>query len=281
MPCSVFLCPLLRSRLKWRYCDRLLFKFPANVNLQLEAPADVGKLIDMETNAETRRQHSAYHLYLYRKLETEVHRVMHLFHDTYHLRGMGLLNWISDITSRLDQWYHQSQQYFTYGVLEFRHVQYNYLKVKIHRPTPRLPHRHLADQQICVDTCVRIIESAQDAADFRILFYPWQGTHILFGAAIILLDAVWHAGQSVAHTSRAEHILLSTIPACIELMDDIGNVWSAAKDCARSARSLLYEVVASFGLDSGSSPVERHFDPNIARKIQKLLFADRPLVINS
>lgn len=41
-----------------------------------------------------------------------------------------------------------------------------------------LPHRHLADQQICVDTCVRIIESVQDTAESWVLFYLRQGIHL-------------------------------------------------------------------------------------------------------
>ena len=44
---------------------------------------------------------------------------------------------------------------------------------------------------------------------------------------------------------RAEHILLSTIPDCIELLNGIDNVWGAAQDCTRSVRSLLGEIVVA------------------------------------
>lgn len=228
----------------------------------------------MLDDGEIRRKASANHLYLYRSLETEVHRVLHLFHDTEHLQEIGLAQWIYDITARLDLWYTKSQKFSDHGVLEFRHVQYNYLKTKIYRPTPRLPKRSLVDRQICMDTCQRIIESVHDVAEFRILFYPWQGAHILFGAAVLLLDICWQAAPLETGRGRIEHVLSGTVPDCLNLLDDIGKIWRAAKDCADHLRPILEEVSTRYGLATRTGFEVSASTAEITGKLHRLLFAD-------
>ena len=131
----------------------------------------------------------------------------------------------------------------------------------------------MLDRKICVDSCQRIIDSIHDVAEFRILFYPWQGAHILFGVAVILLDACWQAAPLETVKGRVEHVLSATIPDCLNLLDNIGKIWRAASDCADHLRPILEEVSIRYGLaPSGTKGGASKL--GTTGKIHRLLFAD-------
>lgn len=105
------------------------------------------------------KKSSANHLYRYRALETEVHRVLYLQEDIPALNGTTIGDWMLDISSRLETWYANAQTYTQYNMLEFKHVQFNHLRARIHRPTPRLRARLPEDWGIVLESCeVRSID---------------------------------------------------------------------------------------------------------------------------
>ncbi|RFU25998.1 hypothetical protein B7463_g10342, partial [Scytalidium lignicola] len=77
---------------------------------------------------------SALHFYAFRKLETEVHKVLYLERGQI---GKTLDEWLADVTIRLDQWHSKALEFAPEYKLEFRNVQLNFLKGRLHRPTPR------------------------------------------------------------------------------------------------------------------------------------------------
>lgn len=98
-----------------------------------------------------RKKSSANHIYRYRSLETEVHRVLYLKEDLA-LHGATIGDWITDVTHRLEDWYAKAQTYTQYNMLEFKHVQFYHLRLRIHRPTPTLSIRHPDDWGIVLES---------------------------------------------------------------------------------------------------------------------------------
>lgn len=99
-----------------------------------------------------RKKSSGNHICRYRALETEVHRVLYLEEDLAKFNGDTIAGWILDITGRLEAWYREAQAYTQYNMLEFKHVQFNHLKARIHRPTPRLRIRDSEDWGIVLES---------------------------------------------------------------------------------------------------------------------------------
>lgn len=161
-------------------------------------------------------------------------------------------------------------------VLLFRHVMYNYLKAKIYRPTPRFPLRSPIERQICFDVCQNIIESVKDTFEFKAVIQPWQTLHIIFGAAVILLDACWQYRSHVSMRPAASHVVSVVIPKSLELIDEIGRWWSRANLCTTCLQPMLEEVARPYSCPYPEVPGSLFAaDEATTEKLRDLMFADR------
>ena len=234
---------------------------------------------------DVQRESSATHIYLYRALETEVHRVLHLEEDLQLFGHVEISGWIADMSSRLALWYEKAQSYTRYAMLEFKNVQYNHLRARLHRPTPRLRVRSTDDRQIVLDATAALIDDYLSQELRCRLFYPWHGVHILFEAATISLEACWSLRTAVEPLrSIVDHMLHHALPQCLQLLTKIGHRWSAARVSAKLLEPIVAEVAAACASARSSSDDQRPFgdaaidDIAIAKKIDRLLFSDGPLV---
>lgn len=131
---------------------RLPLSFPEEaITAKLKDPklddADAFFIMD-----DLRKKSSGNHICRYRFLETEVHRVLYLVEDLDTFRGGTIADWMSDVSLRLEAWYSEAQTFTQWNMLEFKHVQYNHLKARIHRPTPRLRIRTPEDWSIVLES---------------------------------------------------------------------------------------------------------------------------------
>jgi hypothetical protein len=230
------------------------------------------------TSEDLQRKSSANHICLYRGLETEVHRVLHLQDDDVLMgRGMTDEEWIQDITERLVSWYEAAKSYAHYGMLEFQHVQFYHLRLRIHRPTPRLFLRTEEDRQVVLEAALVLIRDYAGQEERKRLFYPWHAVHILFETAAVALEACWSSRNSLTLRSPAEEMLDTHIPQCLRLLESIGQRWNEAIACVQRLQPLLDAIV----------PIFRVWDPSvmanenaISEDIQSLLFSDGSLMWN-
>jgi hypothetical protein len=102
---------------------------------------------------DVKKKSSANHIYRYRMMETEVHRVLYLEEEILMLGFPSVEEWIHDVTARLDVWYTEAQTYTPYNMLEFKHVQFHHLIVRIYRPTPRQRTKSPQDWEIVLKAC--------------------------------------------------------------------------------------------------------------------------------
>ncbi|KAL2670147.1 hypothetical protein Neosp_015028 [[Neocosmospora] mangrovei] len=199
--------------------------------------------------------------------QTEVHRVLYLKEDVA-LHGTTIGDWITGITHRLEGWYAKAQTYTQYSMLEFKHVQFYHLRLRIHRPTPTLSIRHPDDWGI-------VLESSQERR--RRLFYPWHGTHILFETALVALDASWSARDYQPLREQAERMVQTLIPQCLQILTNVGQRWSEATRCADKLRPMVEKVSSAFAWAAQVSVFEA---AAIADEIESLLFSDKSLSWN-
>lgn len=230
------------------------------------------------TSEDLKRKSSANHIYLYRALETEVHRILHLQDDLLDKRGTTIEVWIEDVNHRLKSWYEASQVYTQYGMLEFKHVQYNHLRARIHRPTPRLWIRTKEDREIVLDSTLLLIDDYVGQEDRRRLFYPWHGVHILFETTVIALEACWTSRSCLDLRPKAEEMLETHIPRCLQLLAKMGQRWDEAGACAQRLSPLLENILEVF--KSWESSTESSESAAITDEIQGLLYSDGSLTWN-
>lgn len=226
---------------------------------------------------------SARHIYLYRRLETEVHRVLYLQEDVGLLRDRGMHPWLHDITSRLESWHENAKVYSQHQMLEFRDVQYAHLRAKIHRPTPRLPVRSNEDRLICLDMCQILVEDYQRQVRAKRLFYPWHAVHILFEAGVIMLDACWSLRDVEASRRRSKDALFVYIPICLEALAKVGETWHAANICSTYIRRTADEVENAVNdpLPSDSVMIRAEREDAICKILTGLLFPEGPITWES
>lgn len=173
-------------------------------------------------------------------------------------------------------------------MLEFRDVQYAHLKARIHRPTLRNRTPSHEDRSICLQACSLIIEDYQRQLENKRLFYPWHGVHILFEAAVIMLDACWCSRdwQQMRHQARC--ILSVTLPDCLSLLEKLGQLWYESMICAEHLRPLLNEVSQAFTTRMANGifvdeDIRGAYDlreASTTEKLRLLLFPDTPLAWN-
>lgn len=236
------------------------------------------------SNEVLRKESSANHIYLYRGLETEAHRVLHLQEDLSQLQNQTIDYWLTDINTRLESWYMKAQQFSIHQMLEFRAVQYAHLKAKLHRPTPRLRIRTASDRQICLEACQVLVDDYQKQVKHRRLFYPWHGVHILFEAAVIMLDACWESRDYSPMRQVARFALSVTLPDCLSLLAKVGERWHEAALCADFIRPVVDEVAKAFHdriMNDAAAETQVQKEAVTTEKLRGLLFPDGPLAWNA
>lgn len=227
------------------------------------------------SNEDLQRKSSANHICLYRGLETEVHRVLHLQDDEFLMsKGLSVEEWMQDISSRLVSWYGAATSYAHYGMLEFQHVQYHHLRLRIYRPTPRLFMRTDEDRQVVLEAALVLIQDYTSQEERKRLFYPWHGVHILFETVAVALEACWSSRNCLALRSLAEDMLQTHIPHCLRLLESIGQRWNEATACAQRLRPLLQAILPAFEVWNQGLITDENA---ISEDIQSLLFSDGSL----
>lgn len=187
-------------------------------------------------------------------------------------------SWIEDVTGRLHEWYATAQSFTRHNMLEFRHIQFQHLRARLHRPTPRLRVRSPADRQIVLEAARILVEDYLNQQHHSRLFYPWHGVHILFETALISLEACWSSRDSPLLRAHALQMLELHIPRCLAVILRIGERWHAAALCAHRLQPLTDKVRAAFAHPHSSASYAA--DLLVTEEIQGLLFSDRPLVWN-
>ncbi|KAH8806160.1 fungal-specific transcription factor domain-containing protein [Xylogone sp. PMI_703] len=212
---------------------------------------------------------SALHFYAFRKLETEVHKVLYLERG---LIGETLDEWLTDVTMRIDQWHSKALEFAPEHKLEFRNVQLNFLKGRLHRPTPRNLQPSQASRIESVQASMRLAEEYQKQQRNERLFYPWLAVHVLFEAAIVLLDACWNSVELLI-----EHIRISDLIKCInkypDILKRITPVWSDVEICVETIQSLSEPVLCRLERLSSNLEVSEP-DLTISKRINAFLFPD-------
>lgn len=284
----------LRSRLFWityglerSLCAtlRLPLSFPEEsitTKLQFDDGAEDQQVGTGQVASEiVHKNSSAHHHYQYRKLETEVHRVLDLLEDVGGFTVADIGPWIDNILERLEKWYRKAQTYLPYRMHEFCAVSYNHLMVRVHRPTPRMRTRSDEDRKICINACKSIIEHYWGQQKQSRLFYPWHGVHVLFEVAVVSLDACWWLRDSPTLRPQVEQMLEVYLPQCSELLNIIGEHWNEAKGCGYILHRLLPRVSAAVHFDPtwrrGSEQQIIIDEASIVEELKGLLYPDGPL----
>ncbi|KAH8886270.1 hypothetical protein GQ53DRAFT_796879 [Thozetella sp. PMI_491] len=232
----------------------------ATVRLPLSFPeAAITKAREINWDANTKYS-SASHLYRFRALETEVHRVLYLRDSTAMDNKSDLSSWFIEITNRLDNWLEKATEFSRYRMLEFRRVQYGLLKARLFRPTPRIESRSPEDR----------VKYYRHQIKRRRLFYPWHGVHNLFEAAVIMLESYWALRDYEPLNHQARHVLAVTLPDCLALVNKVGESWADAALCSTYLSPVLEEVFRAFSSRALTT-----------EKLRKLLFPDGPLLWSS
>ncbi|KAJ5731459.1 uncharacterized protein N7483_005967 [Penicillium malachiteum] len=223
---------------------------------------------------------------VYRSIETEVHRVLHLKEDTPKSRqnisatwAPDMTAWVININSNLEEWYIATSHQEMPDVASLsRRVIYNHLKAKIYRPTPRLPLRTAVELQLCFESCQNVIESANVLLSLLpgAFINLWNILHITFESAIVLLYICWQYRSQSLMRSAASSALFSEIPKCLGMIDEIGRWWGRANLCTNCLRPILKQVKRPYS-DSylESSDDFSISDAATTENLENLMFADR------
>ncbi|KAF4481056.1 Pyrimidine pathway regulatory protein 1 [Colletotrichum fructicola Nara gc5] len=244
----------LRSELFWvtygmerSLCTnlRLPLSFPEEIiTTKLRAPSSDEASAYFKVDDMIKKS-SANHLYRYRALETEVHRVFYLQEDIPALNGTTIGDWMLDISSRLETWLRT-----------------------------RLPE----DWGIVLESCERLIEDYVSQERRGRLFYPWHGVHILFETAMIALHASWSSREYQPFRDQAEHMVQTLLPQCLQVLSNIGQRWGEATRCADKLRPLVQKVSSAF---TWANQLSVHEAALIEDEIEGLIFSDKNLSWNA
>lgn len=210
-------------------------------------------------------------------LETEVHRVLHLQEDLITGCYSTIEQWIESITDRLETWYQEALLFTQHSLLEFKHVQFCHLKVRIYRPTPRLRSRTFEDRRIVLESCLALMKDYLGQYSHRRLFYPWHGVHILFEVVLLSLEACWSSRNFQPLQGQTVKLLNEWIPCCLQLLENIGREWNEAIVCAGKLRPLAQKIASSL---NSTDTAEVLNEDLIANEIEELLFPDGSLAWN-
>ncbi|KAJ9150931.1 Fungal specific transcription factor domain containing protein [Pleurostoma richardsiae] len=250
------------------------------LRLPLAIPQECGT-VPRDADAEKNTKYkSAIHLYRLRALETEIHRILWLQEEVAEDADSDFDEWFVDVNRRLEEWLEGSEQFQKYQMLEFRFVNYGYLKARLYRPTPRLGTRTPEDRETCFDACTLLVEDYQRQIRRRRLFYPWHGVHILFEAAVVMIEACWSLRDHEPLRQRARHILSVLVPDTLLLLEKLSESWPDVGVCLDTLRPVLDHVTRAFS-DRMLADIElgrQASEIATTAKLRSLLFPDGPVV---
>lgn len=213
---------------------------------------------------------SALHFWAFRKLETEVHRVLYLERGQ---PGEMFDDWLADVTIRLNQWHSKALEFAPEHKLEFRNVQLNFLKGRLHRPTPRNMQPSRSSRVESVHTAMRLADEYQKQQKNGRLFYPWLAVHVLFEAAVVLLDACWNCTTWLVEDVNIEE-LIKYINQYPEILRNISPVWTDVEICVEAIESLSEEVVRRLRRVSSGEYEALEPSETTSQRLNSFLFPD-------
>ncbi|KAK4941192.1 hypothetical protein LTR10_018865 [Elasticomyces elasticus] len=214
---------------------------------------------------------SALHMWQYRRLETEVFRVLFLQEDIF--PSMTLEEWMDDVLVRVTNWHRKATTDFApEDKIESRDVHLNFLKGRLHRPTPRNPFPSHASRLQCIDAALQISQDYRSQKRRGRLYYPWFAVHILFEAAVVMLDTAWSCLDWLS-TELDLGPVISGIRSFPPVLMDVAVLWPAAGQCANAIETLSKPVLdrletVAAGLDPGP------LDEEVASTLADYLFPD-------
>lgn len=212
---------------------------------------------------------SALHFWIFRILETEVHHVLYL--DKKH-SGESLEEWFADVSFRLDQWHSKALEFAPEQKLEFRNVQLYFLKGRLHRPTPANRHPSRASRLETINCTMRLADEYTKQQQNDRLFYPWLAVHVLFEAAIVILDVGWNCAEWLVHEIDIPE-LIRYIHRYVVIIEKLKTVWADVQVCLDVLRALSTPVVQRLdAIYSGSET--QHHDDKTSHLIDSFLFPD-------
>jgi hypothetical protein len=229
------------------------------------------------------KQSVANHLYIHRAVETELHRVLWLQDVSAQGEHVSLDAWQRNILARLEVWHGKAKEYSRYDMLPANMIQYGFFKLRLFRPSPRLPPRNPEAQKLCFDACTILVEDYQQQVRKRRLFYPWLAVHILFEAAVVMLEACWALRDLPTMRAQAKVVLSGTLPDGLGVLAKIAETWPEATLCNRFLAPLVDEVGKRFRgrdlsvLDASQSKAET----GLTNRLRGLFLPDVPLLQNA
>jgi len=208
-------------------------------------------------------------MWKFRLLETEVHRVLFLEEKS---PDGGLDAWLAEMAVRLNEWYRKALDFAPEQKLEFRNVQLYFLKMRLNRPTPQNPDPAILSRIEMVNAVMRLVDDYRKQQLRSRLFYPWHAVHILFEAAVVLLETCWTCSDWLE-----EHYDLQMLVSYLERFPDIlGSItptWPDVQRCVRSLQTLMVPVVQRLKAISEGGPVSPR-DEETGRHINEYVFPD-------
>jgi len=186
--------------------------------------------------------------------------------------GVSLEEWFADVSLRLEQWHSKALEFAPEQKLEFRNVQLYFLKGRLHRPTPANRHPSRASRLETVNCAMRLADEYTKQQQNDRLFYPWLAVHVLFEAAIVILDVGWNCAEWLVHEIDLRE-LIRYIHQYAIIIQKLTTVWSEVQVCLDVLQALSAPVVHRLdAVSSGSDPP--HHDDTTSHLIDSYLFPD-------
>ena len=134
-------------------------------------------------------------------------------------------------------------EFSTESKIEFRDVQLKFLLGRLHRPTPRNRYPSRASRLQSIDSALSLADEYAKQRRHGRLFYPWHAGHILYEAAIVLLDTLWLCCDWLIDV-----VDMQAIAKCIRyypnILHQIATFWPALDRCADALVVLSAPVLA-------------------------------------
>ncbi|RFU27363.1 hypothetical protein B7463_g8963, partial [Scytalidium lignicola] len=153
----------------------------------------------------------------------------------------------------------------------------------LHRPTPRNLQPSRTSRVESVHAAMRLADEYQKQQQNERLFYPWLAVHVLFEAAIVLLNVCWNCGDWLGDHINIED-LIRYIHQYPDILKKITSIWSDVEICVEAIESLSEPVLCRLRRLS-SNPDLSELDPTISQRIHAFLFPDHdegqaPLILS-
>ncbi|OAP57622.1 hypothetical protein AYL99_08360 [Fonsecaea erecta] len=185
---------------------------------------------------------AALHMWQYRRLESEVFRVLFLQEDVF--PSLTLEEWMDDISVRVTSWHRKATTDFApEDKIESRDVHLNFLKGRLHRPTPRNPFPSQASRLLYIDTALQISQDFRSQKRQGRLYYPWFAVHILFEIAVVMLDTAWSCADWLPSKLDIGPVV-NGVRSFPSVLMDMATLWPAAGHCANAIENLSGPVLS-------------------------------------